>query len=148
MVRAGVKLLAGTDVPVFVTLPGFDLHRELGLMVEAGLSPAVALRTATLEPARYLGATDSLGTVAAGKLADLVLLDANPLADIHNTTKIRGVVANGRFFDRAALDALLKEVERVAAAERKASAQRARYPNRFRHSEFDQTLTRQRNLRA
>lgn len=80
----------------------------------AGLTEAEALRAATLGPAQYLGATDSLGTVEAGKAADLVLLDANPLEDIANTQRIRAVVTRGRLFDRAALDALLAEVERAA----------------------------------
>jgi hypothetical protein len=76
-----------------------------------GLPPLAALQSATLNPAKMLNATDSLGTVAAGKLADLVLLDANPLADITHTTMIRAVVANGRYFDRAALDQLLAAVQ-------------------------------------
>ena len=75
-----------------------------------------ALRAATLGPARFLNATDSLGTVAPGKLADLVLLDADPLADIHNTARIRAVVAGGRLFDRDALDALLAGAERAGSA--------------------------------
>jgi adenine deaminase len=78
------------------------------------MSPLEALRAATLNPARMLHGTDSLGTVAPGKLADLVLLDANPLADITNTTTIRAVVANGRYFERAALDQLLAEVRAEA----------------------------------
>ncbi|MDQ3516691.1 MAG: amidohydrolase family protein, partial [Gemmatimonadota bacterium] len=90
------------------------LHDELVLMVEAGLSPLDALRAATLGPARYLAATDSLGTVAPGKLADLVLLDANPLEDIRNTARIRAVVLNGRLLQRADLDALLRAAETAA----------------------------------
>ena len=81
-----------------------------------------ALQTATLNPALALQATDSLGTVEAGKLADLVLLDADPLEDIQNTAKIRAVVANGRYYDRDALDALLQAAARAAAAYRAASA--------------------------
>jgi imidazolonepropionase-like amidohydrolase len=73
-----------------------------------------ALQAATLNPAKFLHATDSLGTVAAGKLADLVLLDADPLANIQNTTTIRAVMANGRYYDRAALDHLLAEVRAEA----------------------------------
>lgn len=110
--RFGVPLMTGTDVSNPWLVPGFSVHDELALFVESGLTPAEALRAATLAPARFLGRTDTLGTVAAGKLADLVLLDANPLVDIHNTLKIRAVVAGGRYVDRAALDALLAALER------------------------------------
>jgi len=116
MQRAGVGILAGTDTPNPYVIPGFSLHDELALLVEAGFSPLEALQTATLNPARFLNATDSMGAIAPGKLADLVLLDADPLADIHNTTKIRAVFANGRYLDRAALDAMLADVERAANA--------------------------------
>lgn len=112
---AGVPLLAGTDLPNAYLLPGFSLHEELQLLVRAGLTPAAALRAATWEPARFLGATDSLGTVSPGKLADLVLLDADPLTDIAHTTHIRAVVLNGRYLDRPALDALLASAERAAS---------------------------------
>ena len=81
---------------------------EVTLLAEAGLSPLEALQAATLNPAKFFRATDSLGTVATGKLADLVLLDANPVTDIRNLWTIRAVVANGRYFDRAALDTLDK----------------------------------------
>ncbi len=109
--REGVRFLAGTDLSNPFVLPGFSLHDELAYLVAAGFTPAEALRSATWLPARYLGATDSLGTVAAGKLADLVLLDADPLADIHNASRIAAVVANGRLYDRSALDRLLSEGE-------------------------------------
>jgi imidazolonepropionase-like amidohydrolase len=105
--KAGILLLAATDVGVPLQVPGISLHVELERLVEAGLTPLEALRTATLNPARVLDMTDSLGTVEAGKLADLVLLDADPLADIRNTQKIRAVVANGRLYRRAELDQLL-----------------------------------------
>lgn len=105
---AGVPLLAGTDVGVSLVVPGRSLHKELELLVNAGLTPLEALRTTTIEPARFLAATDSLGTIEVGKVADLLLLDANPLDDITNTRQIRGVVLNGRYLDRAALDALLE----------------------------------------
>jgi hypothetical protein len=107
---AGVKLLAGTDAPHAFLYPGFSVHDELALLVQAGLSPLEALRTATYNPAQYLGALDSLGTIGKGKLADLVLLDANPLLDIHNTRRISAVVANGRVFDSTALAGLLRHV--------------------------------------
>jgi len=105
--EAGVLLLAATDVGVPLQVPGISLHVELERLVEAGLSPLEALRTATLNPARVLKMADSLGTIEPGKLADLVLLDANPLEDIRNTQKIRAVVADGRLYRRADLDQLL-----------------------------------------
>ena len=108
---AGVKLLAGTDMPQAFVYPGFSLHDELELLVRAGLTPLEALRTATYNPAEFLGALDSLGTVAKGKLADVVLLEANPLTDIRNTRRISVVIANGRVFDGAARAQLLKHVE-------------------------------------
>jgi imidazolonepropionase-like amidohydrolase len=97
--RAGVGILAGTDYIV----PGADLHRELMNLAAAGLSPAEALRTATLNPARYFGVEREHGSVAAGKVADLLLLDADPLVDIRNTQRIAGVVFNGNLYDREAL---------------------------------------------
>jgi imidazolonepropionase-like amidohydrolase len=109
--RAGVPLLAGTDAaPVMYIVPGFSLHDELADLVEAGLTPMEALQTATSNPARFLGRTD-IGTVAPGAVADLVLLSANPATDIHNTTRIQAVVANGRLFNRRDLDSLLRQVE-------------------------------------
>jgi imidazolonepropionase-like amidohydrolase len=108
MRAAGVRLLAGTDCTTArVNVCGPALHDELALLAAHGLTPAEALRAATLEPARVFGATDTLGTVAAGRVADLVLLDADPLADVRNTTRIRAVIAAGRLYDRRALDALL-----------------------------------------
>jgi hypothetical protein len=109
--KAGVKLLAGTDMPQAFVFPGFSLHEELELLVRSGLSPLEALRTATYNPADFFGALDSLGTIGRAKVADLVLLDANPLTDIRNTRRISAVIANGRLFDRPALDQLLKRVE-------------------------------------
>jgi predicted amidohydrolase len=110
----GIPLLAGSDAPGIGLVPGFALHDELGRFVTMlGMTPHEALRSATLGPARFMGLADSLGTVQAGKVADLVLLDADPLADIGNTLRIRAVVANGRLLDRAALDRMLAEVERA-----------------------------------
>jgi imidazolonepropionase-like amidohydrolase len=111
--EAGVLLLAGTDVGIPALIPGISLHEELELLVEAGLTPLEALRTATLNPARMLGQAGSLGSIEVGKLADLVLLDANPLADIRNTQRIRAVLADGRVYRRADLDRLLAEVEEL-----------------------------------
>jgi imidazolonepropionase-like amidohydrolase len=101
MHRAGVRVLTGTDAPLRNSPPGFGLHEELMLLVRGGMSPFDVLRAATWEPANYLGALDSLATIAPGKLADLVLLDANPLRDIGNTRRIVAVVANGRYFNAA-----------------------------------------------
>ena len=115
MHRAGVALLAGTDANNPYVIPGFSLHDELALLVSAGLSPFDALRSATLNPARFLNAADRFGSIERGKIADLVLLDANPLRDITATQRIDGVVTNGRFLSRAALDGLLVDVERVAS---------------------------------
>jgi imidazolonepropionase-like amidohydrolase len=112
--EAGVELLAGTDAPIVRNVPGFSLHDELKCLADAGLSPAEALRTATVNPARFLGLERELGTVEAGKRADLVLLNGNPLVDVGNVTKIDAVVADGRLFDRAALDRILGDVEAAA----------------------------------
>jgi imidazolonepropionase-like amidohydrolase len=117
MFRAGVPFLAGTDTAAGIHIfPGFSLHQELALFVEAGLTPMQALQTATLNPAKFLGTTADMGTVEKGKIADLVLLDANPLEDINNTRKIQAVVLAGRYFSRAQLDEMLHGVEAAAAA--------------------------------
>jgi imidazolonepropionase-like amidohydrolase len=96
--RAGVRIMAGTDAPLRNSPPGFGLHEALVHLVRAGLTPAEALRAATLEPARFLGLSDSLGTVAVGKVADLVLLAGNPLVDIRHTSRTAFVLANGRLY--------------------------------------------------
>jgi imidazolonepropionase-like amidohydrolase len=100
---AGVPLLAGTDLGDPYVIPGFALHDELQLLVESGVTPLHALRSATLEPARALGLAGELGSIAPGKAADLVLLDADPLADIRNTRRIRAVVLDGRWLDASEL---------------------------------------------
>jgi hypothetical protein len=116
--RGGAGLLAGTDGAVAFPLvvSGYSVHEELGLLVAAGLTPLEALRTATLNPARALGMDDDLGTVAPGKLADLVLLDGDPLEDIAHTTRIRAVVLDGRLLDRTTLDNLIDRAAAAAAA--------------------------------
>jgi imidazolonepropionase-like amidohydrolase len=115
MHKAGIQFLAGTDTPPGVYIfPGFSLHEELQRFVAAGFSPMEALQTATLNPAEFLGRENELGTIEKGKLADMILLDANPLDDIGNTQKIAGVVANGRYFSRADLDQMLADVEKAA----------------------------------
>jgi len=115
MNAAGVKILAGTDSAAPNVFPGFALHESIADLVEAGLSPMQALQAATSGPAEFLNLTAQQGTITPGKRADLLLLDANPLDDIHNTQKIRAVILNGKLLDRAALDAMLKSVEQFAA---------------------------------
>jgi imidazolonepropionase-like amidohydrolase len=105
----GVRLLAGTDITIPYTYPGFSLHDELKLLVEADLSPMQALETATTNPARLLGLSKTWGRVQPGFTANLVLLSADPLADIANTSKIDSVVLNGEVLHRARLDQLLAE---------------------------------------
>ena len=115
MYRAGVGILAGTDAMVPYVFPGFSLHDELALLVEAGLPPLAALQAATINAARLMGQADRRGTIEVGKVADLVLLDSDPLADIHNSVSIRAVILGGKFMSRALLDTMLAEAEAFAA---------------------------------
>jgi imidazolonepropionase-like amidohydrolase len=110
--EAGAGLLLGADTPQVFNVPGFALHRELRYLVEAGLTPYEALRTGTVNPAVFFGQQHAFGTVEIGKEADLVLLDANPLQDIGNVSRIHGVMLRGRWYDRAALDEMLSALER------------------------------------
>jgi hypothetical protein len=115
--KAGVPFLAGTDTAAGVdVLPGFSLHRELERFVAAGFTPMEALQTATINPAKFLNKLGDFGTVEKGKVADLVLLNANPLDDIRNTQKIEAVIVNGRYFSRVNLDSMLSAVETCASA--------------------------------
>jgi imidazolonepropionase-like amidohydrolase len=114
--RAGVTLVSGTDIASAPRVPGFMLHDELQQLVASGLTPAETLKAATINCAAVLKREKDLGSVEAGKLADMVLLDADPLADIGNTRKINAVIVNGKLYRRAKLDALLRDAERIAAA--------------------------------
>ena len=115
MRRAGVRFMAGTDAPNPFVVPGRSLHDELALLVQAGFTPLEALQCATRNPAEYLGRPDTIGTVEKGKIADLVLLDADPLQDIGNTRKIWAVIVNGKILLRPQLDQmLLEEAEKLA----------------------------------
>ena len=109
--KAGVGLLAGSDVGEVGLVYGFSLHKELVSLQEAGLTPLEALQSATLNPARYQDAADRLGTVEQGKIADLVLLNKNPLRDIRNTQAIEAVINNGIYLNRKDLDSILQGVE-------------------------------------
>ena len=108
--EAGVEILAGTDANDSYAFPGSGLHDELEELVKAGLSPAQALRSATLAGADFLERTADHGSIAAGKKADLVLLRENPLADIANTRSIESVVFDGRLYTRRDLDELMADV--------------------------------------
>jgi imidazolonepropionase-like amidohydrolase len=103
---AGVPILAGTDAPLRNSTPGFGLHEELAFLVQAGFTPMEALRAATYDAARYLGALDSVGTIERGKLADLVLVEGDPTADIRNARRIVVVMTRGRVYDAKARQAL------------------------------------------
>jgi len=117
--HAGVPFMAGTDTaPGVYIMPGFSLHDELANFVEAGFTPMEALQTATSNPAKFLGMEASLGSVEPGKIADLVLLSANPLEHIGNTQRISVVIADGRLFDRAELDQILVKVEAAAKSQK------------------------------
>lgn len=108
--KGGVPIVAGTDAGSSGVIWGFALHDEIGLLVNAGLTPEEALASATRLPAKWLGIEDKVGTVEVGKFADLVLLDANPLDDIHNTRKISGVFFNGRWVSKERIDMMLSDL--------------------------------------
>jgi imidazolonepropionase-like amidohydrolase len=109
--KAGVKVMLGTDSADSYVFPGFAVHDELRELVKAGLTPAEALKAATWNGAEFLGRLSESGSIDTGKVADLILLDANPLANIANTAHIVAVVLNGRYLDRSALDQLLSAAE-------------------------------------
>ena len=114
MNAAGVPIMAGTDTTAPFVFPGSSLHEELALLVQAGLTPMQALQAATKLSAEFLGMQQAQGTIEPGRIADLLLLDANPLDDIHSTQKIRAVVLRGKLLDRNSLDELLSKEENFA----------------------------------
>jgi imidazolonepropionase-like amidohydrolase len=105
MHKAGVQIMAGSDFSDWALVPGIDLHNELALLVEAGFTPMEALQTTTLNPAMFMGKTDTYGTIRVGRVADLVLLDMNPLEDISHTRKIHAVVLGGKLYPLASMRA-------------------------------------------
>jgi imidazolonepropionase-like amidohydrolase len=121
MYSAGVPILAGTDAMNPECFPGFSIHDELALLVDAGLSPLAALQAATRNAAQFMGQLDRRGTIEVGKIADLVLLDADPLADIHNTRSVRAVVLNGRLYPHETLDAMLSNAQALASRQNESS---------------------------
>jgi imidazolonepropionase-like amidohydrolase len=127
--ESGALLLSGTDAATPVMVPGFSLHDEFVTMSDYGMSPYDVLKTSTYNPAVYLGELDEFGTVEAGKRADLVLLEENPLEDIANTRQIAGVMAQGRYYTRADLDLMLEAVAQdYEAAETTQSAIEIAFP--------------------
>ena len=116
MHKAGVSLLAGSDSLDRFVFPGFALHQELAFLNRQGLTPLEALQAATSNAAKFLGRQGEFGVIANGAHADLVLLDENPLEKISNTTKISGVIREGVYLDRAALDRLLNQAKVAAQA--------------------------------
>jgi imidazolonepropionase-like amidohydrolase len=117
MREAGVKFLAGTDIAVVLMYAGFSLHDELQKMVQDfGFTPLQVLRIATSNVPEFYGEEQRLGAIEVGQAADLLLLEADPLVDIRNTTKIHGVMAQGRWFDRTALDNLLRQIKQAATS--------------------------------
>lgn len=116
MNERGVGVMAGTDTGALMVYPGAALHQELKLLVnKCRFSPMAALRTATITPAKLFNMENRLGTIEKGKIADLVLLSANPLQNISNIQKIDGVMLNGKWMDRSALDKITSEVEKRIA---------------------------------
>jgi imidazolonepropionase-like amidohydrolase len=105
--EARVSFLVGSDLGNTLVFPGSSTHDEIELLVRAGLTPMEGLQAATIGPARYFHASDTLGTIAVGKVADLVVLDANPLENIANLRRVNAVVRGGVLLDRAALDRLM-----------------------------------------
>ncbi len=114
--QQGVKLLAGTDVGDTYVFAGSGLHDELTMLVDSGLTPLEALRSATISAAIFSGLDDQFGSIQVGKVADFVLLEDNPLQDIGNIRRIAGVMQNGFFFDRSAIDELKLFVEKRAGS--------------------------------
>ena len=112
--QAGIPLLVGTDLIFPGIIPGFAVHEEMAIWQDAGISPADVLRSATIVPAQFMGLDHRLGTIAPGKTASMVLVGANPLADIRNAQQIRGVFLRGEYFSREDLDGLLAEAEDLA----------------------------------
>jgi len=111
MQRAGVKLMTGSDFGANPLLfPGWGVHDEMALLVKAGLTPMESIQAATRNPAMFLGLDKSVGTIEKGKVADVVVLSANPLEDINNTRKVNAVIFQGRMFDRAELNRMLASV--------------------------------------
>jgi imidazolonepropionase-like amidohydrolase len=110
--KTGVGLLLGCDAPQIFNVPGFSTHAELGFLVKAGLTPYQALQTGTVNVAKYLHRENESGTIKTGNIADLILINGNPLERVENTQAITGVMLDGKWMDRSYLDAALKKLEK------------------------------------
>ncbi|MEW6130265.1 MAG: amidohydrolase family protein [Acidobacteriota bacterium] len=120
--KAGVRMMAGTDTGSPLVYPGFSLAEELELLVsDIGLTPMEALQSATRNPAEFFGMEKTLGAIEVGKLADVVLLEANPLENIGNIKKIAGVMLGGKYLDKPALQKILNDVEVAASKDRESA---------------------------
>jgi imidazolonepropionase-like amidohydrolase len=109
MHRQQVQLMSGTDTTAPFVYPGLSLHEELELLVQAGLTPMAAMQTATRNPAEFLGFLDTLGTIELGKIADLILLEADPMQDIRNTRMIAAVITDGKLLTKKTLQKMLAD---------------------------------------
>lgn len=144
MQRAGVKLMAGSDFGANPLLfPGWGVHDEMALLVKAGLTPMQALQAATKNPTNFLGLNNALGTVEKGKIADLVVLSANPLDDINNTRKITAVIFGGRMFDRATLNRMLNSVPSAQGTGAQPVANQALRQELLKRVEQDQAIRKE-----
>jgi imidazolonepropionase-like amidohydrolase len=110
--RNGVGLLLGSDAPQVFDVPGFSVHHELQYMVDAGLTPYEALRTGTVNVARFLNRSNDMGTIKTGAVSDLILLNGNPLTSIHQTRNIEGVMVGNRWLSKTYIDSALKKLEK------------------------------------
>jgi len=109
---AGAPLALGSDAPQFFNVPGFSIHHEMAMMAAAGLSPYEVLVTGTRNPAAYFGTAEEFGTVAVGRRADLILLEANPLENVVNVKRRVGVMARGRWLPEAEMGERLERIAR------------------------------------
>lgn len=111
MVDKGITFMAGTDCPIFFLTPGLSLHEEMAKLVDFGLSPLQAIEAATAKPAEYFDMDNELGLIREGMIADLLILDANPLDDIKNTLKLNTMIKDGKIYNRTALDQMLQSLD-------------------------------------
>tara|TARA_Y100001960_G_C14781793_1_gene887404 strand:+ start:4706 stop:6118 length:1413 start_codon:yes stop_codon:yes gene_type:complete len=110
MNKSGIKFMAGTDTPIGFQTPGYSLHKELEMLVESGLTNSEALESATSNPSKYFNMDDKLGYIKEGQIADLVILNDNPLKNISNTRKIHAVIKNGNYINKKSIDSLLTSI--------------------------------------